>query len=132
MESLELSGENLYFDPVDAEVTFTCTYDASYTLSSNDFKVHGADAEGEITVNGDLSDGFDLSMYVDEAMSVPADDANVYVGYPVFAKVSWEVTSAQDMVNFYVNDCSVVHNDRAIGVVKAKFSIENIFNSDAL
>merc|ERR1711937_964843 len=62
MQSLELDGENIHFDPVDAQVTFTCTYDASYTLSSDDFMVHGADAEGEITEDGDLSNGFDLSL----------------------------------------------------------------------
>ena len=39
MESLELDGEDIHFDPVDAQVTFTCTYDASYTLSSDDFTV---------------------------------------------------------------------------------------------
>ena len=39
MQSLELDGEDVHFDPVDAQVTFTCTYDASYTLSSDDFMV---------------------------------------------------------------------------------------------
>ena len=54
-------------------------------------------------------------------MSTLVNDENVYVGYPVYARVSWEVTSAQEMVNFYVSDCSVIHDSRSISLIKEKF-----------
>jgi len=117
MEKIVMSGNDVFIDPVSAALTFKCRYLAEVDLTSDQFTVKGATATGETIQDGTLDDGFGLVMYTDATYETVTNNENVFVGYPVYGKVDWSVTTAQAAVNFYIMSCNVQNADAEIAIV---------------
>lgn len=111
-EALSLESNLVKIAPSESAITFKCSYAASVDVqTAESFTVKGATATGATTKTGDLGDGFELKLYVDEDQNTEADETNVIIGYPLYGEVSWSVSSVHSLVNFFVDECSLVDED---------------------
>ena len=90
-----------------SKVTFRCAYPTAVDVETQALKVNGALASSTIYGTGSLDQGFGLKLYVDEALTEEASQSNVFVGYVIYGQVKWSVTTAQNLVNFYVEECGL-------------------------
>jgi len=120
MNSMTLSNNEVFINPVTASLDFKCRYLADIDLTSDAFTVKGATATGETTESGALDAGFSLAMYTDAAQSIVADGTNIFVGYPVYADVAWSIATLNNVVKYYINGCSVINTDTnaAVDLIK--------------
>ena len=88
--------------PIAADVTLKCLYPATLDVTSAEMTVKGAAASGTTTKTGDLTDGFSLDLFIDDAFSTAVTADNVIIGYPIYAKMSWSVTSATASIQYHV------------------------------
>merc|ERR1739847_129093 len=96
--------------PVGSDVTFTCQYPTLVTVNSGDFTVKGATATGATSKIGDLTNSFDLGVFIDDAMTAAADATNLFIGQMAYVKLGWQVTTAT-AVDFLVDECNVAQED---------------------
>jgi len=112
--SLELSQDSanaihvgdleLYNSARSASLSASCVYDSTVSVSSQDYDVVSAVADGELSANGDLTSAFSLNLFSDQSRNT-AIDGLAYIGARVWADIEW--SADQDLVKFYVSDCSV-------------------------
>lgn len=118
MTHLSMGNGEIYISPVAAEVKFNCAYPSSIAVSTDAFTIINGEATGEATKTGDLKSGFSLDLYTDPAQTTLADVTNVYIGYPVYGDMTWSVTTAQTMVNFYIDECDLVDGEMEIKFIR--------------
>lgn len=125
MSKITVDGKtDVYVAPVDTAVTFKCAYQSSLDVSSSEFTVKGAKATGETVTIGDFGKGFSLKLYTAQDQSTEIDATNLFIGAVAYADVAWSVTSAQTLVNFYVDGCKVVSGASEVEIIK-----DNCFSS---
>ena len=62
------------------QVTFTCEYDTTVQVASQNLTVNGATAIGATSATGSLVDGFQLSLWTDQNMTDAVTDDNLFIG----------------------------------------------------
>jgi len=120
MQTLTLDTTNVLLAPVSTAITFICEYPSTVEVESDAITVKGATATGTTSHIGDLTDGFDLELFVDDSFSTAADATNLFIGQPAFVKLSWSVTSATSTINFLVDGCRVkdTTTDKEVAIIK--------------
>lgn len=117
METFTLSGNSVFVSPVASAMKFNCQYPASMDVTSDAFTTQGATASGESTNSGSLLAGFGLDLYMDAVQSEVAGADNVFIGNTIYADMSWSVTSAQQAVKFYIDNCDLIDTGNEIAFI---------------
>ncbi|CBY36791.1 unnamed protein product, partial [Oikopleura dioica] len=102
--SINVGDLELYNTARSASLSASCTYDSKVSVSSQDYDVVSAVADGELSAKGDLTSAFSLNLFSDQSRNT-AIDGLAYIGARVWADIEW--SADQDLVQFYVSDCSV-------------------------
>ena len=120
MNSMTLNNNEVFVNPVTTSLDFKCRYLADIDLTSDQFTVKGATATGQPTRSGQLDAGFSLTIYTDAAQTIVADGSNIFVGYPVYADVAWNVATLNNVVKYFINGCTVtnVGSNAAVDLIK--------------
>lgn len=118
MNKIQLGDGTIWVSPVGSSMKFRCAYPASFDVSSSPFNVKSAEVNGNQVTVGDLKSGFSLDLYTDEAQQSTVDGQNLYIGAPVYADMTWSVTTTQTLVNFYVDDCDIVDDTHTVNMIR--------------
>lgn len=118
MDTLTLQNNDIFVTPVASSMKFNCAYPDSIQVSSDGLTISGAAASGQAIKTGNLKSGFSLDLYTDPAQTIPTGSTNVYIGQPVYGDMTWSVTTAQTMINFYLDDCDLVDSGAVIKFVR--------------
>ena len=120
---------DLFMAPVEAVITFQCTYADTLSIDSTVFNVKGSTAIGTAVSTGSLIDGFSVKLYKSD-WTTEIDPQKVFIGYPMYAEVKWTVSSAQSAVNFYVKTCNlkstIAGTERSVGLIVDTCYAENL------
>jgi len=108
---------NVFLAPVSSAVTFTCEYDTTVEVASQNLTVNGATAIGATSATGSLVDGFQLSLWTDQNMTDAVTDDNLFIGAKVYGSLDWSVTTAANLT-FTIDECTVESNNQEVAFIK--------------
>jgi len=111
------SAVNVFLAPVSSAVTFTCEYDTTVEVASQNLTVNGATAIGATSATGSLVDGFQLSLWTDQNMTDAVTDDNLFIGAKVYGSLDWSVTTAANLT-FTIDECTVESNNQEVAFIK--------------
>jgi len=111
------SAVNVFLAPVSSAVTFTCEYDTTVQVASQNLTVNGATAIGATSATGSLVDGFQLSLWTDQNMTDAVTDDNLFIGAKVYGSLDWSVTTAANLT-FTIDECTVESNNQEVAFIK--------------
>jgi len=100
-------GLNVVTSPFGVGVDFTCSYDTTVTLTSEEFDVQDVSVEGTHTSSGTLDGGFTLTAGTGEA---------IVLGEIINVAAAWSL--AIDNIEPYFKSCIVTHGDKTVSVIK--------------
>jgi len=107
---------DVFLAPVSSAVTFTCEYDTTVEVASQNLTVNGATAIGATSATGSLVDGFALSLWTDQNMTDAVTDDNLFIGAKVYGSLDWSVTAAN--LTFTVDECTVESDGKEVAFIK--------------
>lgn len=101
----EILGFIVRFGQDNGRMSITCSYRSTISVSTNTFDLVSAEARAAAHGNGDLKNGFSLSLFSDSEFSTPVIEA--YLGTRLYSKIEWSVKEAANMLSFIVTDCEL-------------------------
>jgi len=133
-QSLRINNHDVYLtNPLlKATVLFECAYRSDVKVNSPLVDVHAVDADGTVIDYGNLTNGFEINIFVDPEGTVPVDTTDVYIGDEVFTCVDWTVSSLKKLTSFFVDGCQVViDEENSLELIKdncysATFGVEQL------
>lgn len=126
MHKIQLGGNNIWVSPVGSTMQFRCAYPASFDISTDSFTVKTAEVNGNTVKFGDLKKGFSLDLYTDKEQQTSSDSGNIYIGAPVYAEMTWSVTTTQQLVNFYIDECHITDSCDDCDIIDSSYSVNMI------
>jgi hypothetical protein len=111
------STVDVYLAPVSSAVTFTCEYETTVQVASQNLTVNGATAIGATSATGSLVEGFDLTLWTDQNMTDAVTDDNLFIGAKVYGSLDWSVTTAVNLT-FAIDECTVKSDNKEVAFIK--------------
>lgn len=108
---ISLGSQSVVTTPFGAAVIFSCGYDSTINVASQDYTVSGASVVDTFHATGSLADGFAMTLNDGAA-------ASFLLGSNLPVAIRWSVTALAAKLSFQITDCTVEHGATAIMVAK--------------
>ena len=96
---ISLGSQSVVTTPFGAAVIFSCGYDLTIDVASQDYSVTGASVVDTFHANGSLAAGFKMTLN-------NGDGATFLLGNEMPVKITWAVTALSSL-SFKLKECTV-------------------------